>query len=126
MEQMMKLFEQLTEDNFLLYAARNYYNPKCIDAEEFYEDLKRFKYIKRLINRYQENDSLSERLILNHIIVIFNVFGIEAACQMLEFRFDRKQWQIIKPFLIFLNYIKNDQYTDISMDKIVIERLRKI
>lgn len=126
MEQMMKLFEQLTEDNFLLYAARNYYNPKCIDAEEFYEDLKRFKYIKRLINRYQENDSLSERLILNHIIVIFNVFGIEAACQMLEFRFDRKQWQIIKPFLIFLNYIKNDQYTDISMDKTVIERLRKI
>lgn len=122
----MKLFAQLSEDNFLLYAAKHYYNPRCIDAEEFYEDLKRFKYIKRLINRYEDNEQLSERLILNHIIVIFNVFGIEPACRMLEYKFNDKQWVVIKPFLIFLKYITNDQYTEIPMDKTVVERLRKI
>ena len=122
----MKLFAQLSEDNFLLYAAKHYYNPRCIDAEEFYEDLKRFKYIKRLINRYEDSEQLSERLILNHIIVIFNVFGIEAACRMLEHKFNDKQWAIIKPFLILLKYITNDQYTEIPMDKTVVERLREI
>lgn len=122
----MKLFAQLSEDNFLLYAAKHYYNPRCIDAEEFYEDLKRFKYIKRLINRYEDNEQLSERLILNHIIVIFNVFGIEPTCRMLEYKFNDKQWVVIKPFLVFLKYITNEQYTEIPMDKTVVERLRKI
>ena len=122
----MKLFEQLTEDNFLLYAARNYYNPKCIDAEEFYEDLKRFKYIKRLLNRYEETGEISERLILNHLIVVFNAFGIEAALNILELKMDKRYWTILKPFLIFLKYISNDQYTKIPMDPVVVEILRKI
>ena len=122
----MKLFEQLSEDNYFIFAAKNYYNPKCIDADEFYEDLKRFKYIKRLINRYEDTNTLSERLILNHLIVIFNVFGIDAACRMLEFKLNAKHWQVIKPFLIFLHYIRNDQYVDIEMDKHVIDKLRKI
>ena len=81
---MMK-FNELTEDNLFLYAAKHYYNPQFSDIEEFYEDLKRFKYIKRLVNRYIENDDLAERLILNHLIVVFNSFGIEAALNILEF-----------------------------------------
>ena len=78
----MKLFEQLSDDNFLLYAAKHYYKPNVIDAEEFYEDLKRFKYVKRQLNRYLESGELSERLILNHLIVIFNVYGIEPALKL--------------------------------------------
>ncbi len=121
----MKNFE-LTEENLLLYAAKNYYNPKYIDADEFHEDLKRFKYIKRLLNRYEETGNLSERLILNHLIVVFNVFGIEPALKILDFKLDKKHWPQIKPFLIFLRYIRNDQYTNITMDKHVVEALRKI
>ena len=118
--------DNLTESNLLLYAAKHYYNPRFSDIEEFNEDLKRFKYIKRLVNRYLETGKLSERLILNHIIILFNVFDIEPALNMLEIKLDEKQWSVIKPFLIFLNYIKNDQLIGIDMDKKVVEALRKI
>jgi hypothetical protein len=117
---------ELTEDNLLLYAAKHYYNPQFSDIEEFYEDLKRFKYIKRLVNRYIENDELAERLILNHLIVVFNVFGIKAALKMLELKLDERHWTVVKPFLIFLKYIKNNQYVGIPMDPTVVERLRGI
>ena len=117
---------ELTEDNLFLYAAKHYYNPQFSDIEEFHEDLKRFKYIKRLINRYLENDELAERLILNHLIVVFNSFGIECALNILELKLDEKHWPVIKPFLIYLKYIRYDQYTGITMDPIVVEALRKI
>lgn len=120
----MLLFDRLSEENFLLYAARHYYKPNCIDAEEFYEDLKRLKYLKRLINRYQETGVLSERLMLNHIIVIFNVFGIKPALRMIEFKVGMDCWPVVKPFLIYLRYIRNDQYTDVVMDKHVVDKLR--
>jgi len=120
------IFDELTEDNLFLYAAKHYYKPQFSDIEEFYEDLKRFKYVKRLVNRYIENDELAERLILNHLIVIFNSFGIEASLNMLELKLDDKHWPVIKPFLIFLKYVRNDQYTGIAMDPEVIERLREI
>ena len=122
----MMRFNELTEDNLFLYAAKHYYNPKFSDIEEFYEDLKRFKYIKRLVNRYLDHDELGERLILNHLIVIFNSFGVEASLNMLELKLDDKHWPVIKPFLIFLKYIENNQYLGIAMDQEVIERLRKI
>ena len=122
----MMIFDKLTEENLFLYAAKHYYNPKFSDIEEFYEDLKRFKYIKRLVNRYLDHDELGERLILNHLIVIFNSFGIEASFNMLELKLDDKHWPVIKPFLIFLKYIENNQYLGIAMDQEVIERLRKI
>ena len=122
----MEIFNNLTEENLLLYAAKHYYNPRCTNIEEFYEDLKRFKYIKRLLNRYDDTGQLSERLILNHLIIIFNTFGIEASLKILELKVDIDRWHILKPFLIFLHYIQQDQYTNIKMDKIVIEALRKI
>jgi hypothetical protein len=117
---------QLTKDNLIVYAAKHYYNPKCIDSEEFFEDLKRFKYIKRLLNRYKTTGELSERLIINHLIVIFNVFGHEAGLDILELKIELDHWETLKPFLIFLKAIKNDMYTNIEMDKLVIERLRNI
>ena len=122
----MLIFKELTEKNLLLYAAKHYSNAKFSDIDDFHEDLKRFKYIKRLLNRYLESDELSERLILNHLIVIFNMFGIEAALNILDLKLEDKHWPVVKPFLIFLNYIKNDQYTGITMDPTVVEALRKI
>tara|TARA_B100001287_G_C22678898_1_gene529198 strand:- start:2661 stop:3023 length:363 start_codon:yes stop_codon:yes gene_type:complete len=116
----------LTEENLFLFAAKHYYNPQFSDIEEFYEDLKRFKYIKRLVNRYLDNGDLTERLILNHLIVVFNSFGIEAALEILELKLDEKHWPVVKPFLIFLKYIRNDQYTGIKMNEEVVEALRKI
>lgn len=117
---------KLTKDNLILYAAQNYHNPRCIDSEEFFEDLKRIKYIKRLLNRYRDTGILSERLILNHLIVIFNVFGNQAALDILELKIELDHWGVIKPFLIFLKAIKNTEYTNIEMDKLVVERLREI
>ena len=81
---------ELNDKNILLYAAKNYYNPTFSDIDEFHEDMKRFKYIKRLVNRYLETNMFPHRLLLNHIIIIFNVFGIEPALKMLDFRLDDK------------------------------------
>ena len=122
----MIVFNELTEDNLFLYAAKHYRNPQFTDIEEFYEDLKRFKYIKRLINRYIEHDELAERLILNHLIVVFNSFGIEGSLNILELKMDEKHWPVLKPFLIYLKYITNDQYIGISQDPGVVDKLRNI
>tara|TARA_B000000565_G_C23667425_1_gene332800 strand:- start:133 stop:501 length:369 start_codon:yes stop_codon:yes gene_type:complete len=122
----MMIFNELTEDNVLLYAAKHYRNPQFSDIEEFHEDLKRFKYIKRLLNRYLDQGELAERLILNHLIVVFNSFGIEAALNILELKLTEKHWPVVKPFLVYLKYIRDDQYTGIAMDQSIIEVLRKI
>ena len=118
--------DNLTESNLLLYAAKHYYNPRFSDIDEFYEDLKRFKYVKRLVNRYLDDKDLSERLILNHLIVIFNAFGIEPSINMLKVKLDERHWPVIKPFLIFLKYISYEDLVGINMDEKVIEELRKI
>ena len=85
----MKLFDELNDKNFLLYAAKHYYKPNTVDADEFYNDLKRFMYLKRQFNRYQKTGEISERLILNHLIVIFNVFDIKPSLKMLEFKIEK-------------------------------------
>lgn len=122
----MQLFNVLTEDNFLLFAAKNYYNPRCIDADEFYDDLNRFKYVKRLVNRYTNGGELSERLILNHITILLNVFGHESGKKMLEYKLGQESLNILKPFLVFLKAIEVDEYTGIEMDQFVVQRLRDI
>ena len=122
----MMIFNELTEENLFLYAAKAYYKPQFSDIEEFYEDLKRFKYIKRLVNRYLDQDELSERLIINHLIVVFNSFGIEPAVNILKLKLDDRHWPVIKPFLIYLKYITDDQITGFKMDATVVDRLRKI
>ena len=116
----------LDEDNLPLYAAKHYYNPLGADHEEFIEDLKRFKYVKRLVNRYLQHGYLADRLILNHLIIIHNVFGVEAGVEMLKIKLNEEQWPIIKPFLIFLKYVDNIELTSIPMDETVIQRLRNI
>jgi len=120
------MIHELTEENLLLYAAKHYYNPKFTDVEEFKEDLNRFKYTKRLFNRYLQEGELMDRLIMNHLIVMSNVFGIEPMLKILELKLDDKHWPIVKPFLIFLKYIRVDQYPEVALDKIVVDRLREV
>lgn len=94
------MFEHLREDNILLYAAKCYDKPNCIRSE-FEEDYKKIRYIKRLLQRYRLTGKIKERLILNHLVVLQNVFGIEASTRMLFFRIDEKDWSSLKTFLIF-------------------------
>ena len=123
----MKLFDELNADNFEMYAIRNYYNPTCVDADEFYEDLQRFKYIKRLLTRYNDSGSSVTNLLLNHIVVVFNAFGYEAGLRMLEYKvITPENISVIKPFLIYLKAINNTKYTNIPMDKTIVNELRNI
>lgn len=96
---------ELTEDTFVKYALKNYDNPGCDGMDEFLDDLKRFKYIKRLLRKHDIGKELRERLILNHIIVLGNLFGIEATTKMLFFKIEEKFWPQLKAFLTFLNYM---------------------
>ena len=127
--------ENLNDDNFLLYAAKHYDNAQCHDAEEFYDDLKRFKYLKRLFGKYKDTGELRERLILNHIIILYNVFG-SAATRMLFAKLHMYK-EYLKPFLVLLGHMPNkienfdDKKTilyssDIAMDEYIINVLRKI
>lgn len=122
----MKLFEKLTDSNFTLFASNHYNNPQCVDVDEFYEDLNRFKYLKRLLGRYHTYNDLQERLILNHLIVLFNVFGIEPAKKMVFFKVDKEHLSTLKTFLVFLHYVREDELIDIPLDKLVINRLRAL
>lgn len=98
------MFDDLNEDNFLLYAVKAYTSPHCI-MSEFEGDLKRTKYLKRLFRRYKLSGDLKERLILNHIILLYNVFGAEPATRILFYRVDESDFDVLKTFLIYLNYM---------------------
>jgi hypothetical protein len=123
--------ENLNENNFLLFAMHNYDNPQCHSMQEFEEDLKKFLYLKKLIGRYKSSGELRERLILNHIIVIYNIFG-PASTRMLFYKIDPEQWDVLVTFLLYLNRMPetlpeyNIRLSDIKLDEKVIEVLRKI
>jgi hypothetical protein len=123
---------KLTESTFLLFASKHYDNPQCSDITEFEEDLKRFQYLRKLFGRYRQDDDLKERLILNHLIIIYNVFGPEAT-NMLFMKL-QEYHEYLKPFVEYLNFmpsiIKYEDvmlHTDnISSDKGIIEKLKEI
>lgn len=98
------LFSDLNEENHLIYAIKHYNKPSCI-MSEFEEDYKRIKYIKRLIRKFKCKDILKERLLLNHIIIMYNVFGPEAATRLLFLKIDEKDWDVLKTFLQFLSFM---------------------
>lgn len=122
----MKLFDELNNDNFELYAAKHYRNPACLDVDDFKEDLARFKYINRLLRKYDNTGVLSERLILNHLITIYNVFDIAAATRMIFYRVAPIHWPTIKTFLLYLNYLREDQKKDIVTDLYVAKKLQSL
>jgi hypothetical protein len=128
------MIENLCDDNFTIYAMKSFDKPNCI-MSEFEEDLKRIKYVKRLIRRYRVTGEMKERLILNHLIVLSNVFGVEASVKMLFYKLDREDYDILKTFLIFLNFMPkvvfgirgtNIHSADISIDFFVAKKLRTI
>lgn len=123
--------ELLNENNFLIYAMHHYDNPQCHSIQEFEEDLKKFLYLKKLLSRYKKDDELRERLILNHIIVLYNVFG-DAATNMLFYKIDKGCWDTLVTFLVYLERMPEDipnygiKLSDIKLDEKVISTLRKI
>ena len=124
------MFEKLDETNALLYAAKHYDNPQCKNIEEFHEDMNRIKYLKRLFRKYKTSGVLRERLILNHLIIFTNVFGIEAASRLLFSRIEEDLHTYLKTFLVFLNSMpENIPEVDLVMiplDRRIITRLREI
>ena len=123
--------EKLNEGNFLVYAMHHYDNPQCHSLQEFEEDIKKFLYLKKLLSRYKNYDELRERLILNHIIVLYNIFG-ESATRMLFYKIDKSCWDVLVTFLVYLDRMPAEllEYgiilSDIVLDETIISTLRKI
>ena len=124
-------FNELTNENYLMFALLHYDNPHCVDIKEYFEDVRKLKYIKRLFNRYKEDGVMKERLILNHLISFYNVFDNEAATRLLFFRVGEEYHSLLKTFLVFLNRmpekINDNLYSsDIQLDEKITEILRKV
>ena len=106
-------FDELNEDNFLIFAIKNYENPQALTKEDFDRDLNYFKYIKRLLNKYKSSGELKSHLLLNHFIFIYNIFG-NAATPMLFYKIDEELWPYLKSFLIFLNRLPENQSLEVE------------
>jgi hypothetical protein len=128
------MLDDLNDENFTIYAVKCYASPNCI-MSEFESDIKRTKYLKRLFRRYKVTKSLKERLILNHLILLNNVFGPEATVRILFYRIDVRDYDILKTFLVYLNLMpeivfgingKNIHSDTIKLDMSIAEILRKI
>tara|TARA_Y100000385_G_scaffold259377_1_gene288412 strand:+ start:52 stop:429 length:378 start_codon:yes stop_codon:yes gene_type:complete len=123
-------FSSLNETNFIMYAMKNYENPTCTGMDEFYEDLNRVKYIKRLFRKYEKSDILRERLILNHLIILSNVFGPVSCSRMMFYKTESELHPYLKTFLVYLNYLPK-QIEEIDLDSIpleqgIVEKLRSL
>ena len=129
------IYHDLNEKNFLLFAMQHYDNPQCVEVEEFNDDLRKIKYIKRLFNQYHIEGTLKERLILNHLIVFYNGFPVKVATRILFLKLEEHFWPILKTFLVYLHYMPEEKIesingkeiivSDVPMDQLVIDRLRE-
>jgi hypothetical protein len=122
------IFDRLTDDNFLIFAIKNYENPQAVTKEDFDKDLNHFKYIKRLLKRYKNTGELKTHLLLNHFIILYNIFG-DAATPMLFFKVQDDLWSCMKTFILFLN--KLPEYPkcylhDVPVDLYCLSELQKI
>ena len=122
------IFTELNEDNFLLFAIKNYENPQAVTKDDFDKDLNHFKYIKRLLKRYKNTGELKTHLLLNHFIILYNIFG-EAATPMLFFKIEKELWSTMKTFVIFLNrfpqYPKSN-FHDVPVDLECLKQLNQV
>jgi small nuclear ribonucleoprotein (snRNP)-like protein len=120
------MYEKITSDNVMMFAVKYYDNPQGEGEKEFHDDMKRFKYIKRLLRKHKDHSILKERLLLNHIIILNNLFGPEACVTLLLFKIQREYWETLKSFLLFLNIIRKDEISDIKENQEVLDILRKL
>tara|TARA_B100000965_G_C19552750_1_gene740789 strand:- start:674 stop:1060 length:387 start_codon:yes stop_codon:yes gene_type:complete len=121
-------FTELNEKNFLIFAIKNYENPHAVTREDFDKDLNHFKYIKRLLKRYRNNGDLRSHLLINHFIILYNLFG-EAATPMLFFKIEKEYWDVIKTFIIFLNRLPDHPHSyihDLEIDENCLRELKRI
>ena len=123
---------QLNEDNFLMYAIKNYYNPGSMGINDLEDDMKRFKYLKRLLGRYKMSGEINERLVLNHLVILYNVFG-DAATDMLFYKISEDYWSDLKTYLVYLQRMPLEtvvspgiKETDIPLNQELIKVLRKL
>lgn len=129
------MINDLNDGNFLIYAIKAYDKPQMIQSE-FDEDIKRIKYVKRLLRKYRQTGEFKERLVLNHVIILSNVFGVEATVNMLFYKVDQEDYPLLKTILIFLNYMPKrltvsfDKYhlrqEEIMVDLDIANRLRNL
>ena len=120
------MYENITTENVMMFAIKHYDNPQCEGENEFHDDMKRFKYIKRLLRKHKESGILKERLLLNHIIVLNNLFGPEACVTLILFKIQREYWETLKSFLLYLNILREDELLEIIANQEVLEVLRKL
>ena len=121
-------FNELNEENFLLFAIKNYENPAAVTKEDFEKDLNHFRYIKRLLKRYKITGELRVHLLINHFIILYNIFG-DAATPMLFYKIESNLWSVTKTFIVFLNKLPDFPKTyihDIELDQNCLEELEKI
>ena len=109
-----------------MFAIKHYQNPSCEGINEFYDDMKRFKYIKRLFRKYKDSGILKERLLLNHIIILNNLFGADAASTLLFFKLEQEYWPALKSFLTFLSIMPENDLTHIITDPVIDQKLAEI
>ena len=121
-------FDELNEDNFQFFAVKNYETPQAITREDFEKDLNHFRYIKRLLQRYRSSGELKIHLLINHFIILYNIFG-DAATPMLFYKIEEDLWSIVKTFVVFLNRLPDYPHTyihDIEMDDECLKELERI
>ena len=119
------MFKEITKDNWLLFAQQSYDNPTLQKEQEFYDDIKRFKYLKRLFRKYRVTKKIKVRLAVNHIIVLANVFGVEASVTLLLFKVDKIYWSYLKSILNYLGYLYTHELNNVNTDQQIDERLSK-
>jgi|TARA_R110002012_G_scaffold18506_1_gene67969 hypothetical protein len=121
-------FDGLNEKNFLLFAIKYYQNPQAVTREDFDKDLNHFKYIKRLLKRYKNNGELRSHLLINHFIILYNIFG-EAATPMLFYKIETEYWDVVKTFIVFLDRLPEYPKTyihDLELDDECLKELNRI
>ena len=122
------IFTELTSENFLLFAIKNYENPQAVTKEDFEKDLNHFKYIKRLLKRYRNTGELKAHLLLNHFIILYNIFG-EGTTAMLFYKIEEEMWEIMKTFVVFLNKLPDYPKCfihDVEIDEYCLSELGRI
>ena len=122
------IFTELTSENFLLFAIKNYENPQAVTKEDFEKDLNHFKYIKRLLKRYRNTGELKAHLLLNHFIILYNIFG-EGTTAMLFYKIEEEMWEIMKTFVVFLDKLPEYPHCfihDVEIDEYCLSELGRI
>ena len=119
-------FSELTPENINMFAMKHYDNPSCVDEAEFLDDLKRFRYLKRLFRKYDTSGELKLRLIINHIIILSNVFGVDAATTLLFFKIEPNHWSLIKTILVFLHFMPEKEFIEVVNNHEVMAKLGRL